>query len=299
MVEQSAVNRLAVGSSPTWGVVRRKSYMENNSDKLIIGNKAFSSRLMLGTGKYKTTKDGIDSITHSECEIVTVAIRRLPTNLKHDTSNFLNNLDWNKHWLLPNTAGSQTADEAIRMAFLGHELACRIGQEDNFFVKLEVISDPKYLLPDPIGTLKAAEFLVKKGFTVLPYINADPILALHLEDLGCATIMPLASPIGSGQGLKNLTNIQIIIENSNIPVIIDAGIRTPSDASLSMELGADAILLNTAVAQSKIPEKMAYAMKLAVESGRLGYLSGLMKKKQYATPTSPSDQISKLSNFTF
>ena len=123
--------------------------MENNSDKLIIGNKTFTSRLMLGTGKYKTMKDGIDSITNSECEIVTVAIRRLPTNLKHDTTNFLNNLDWKKHWLLPNTAGSQTADEAIRMAFLGHELACQLGQEDNFFVKLEVISDPKYLLPDP------------------------------------------------------------------------------------------------------------------------------------------------------
>ena len=182
--------------------------MEYNSDKLKIGNKVFTSRLMLGTGKYKTTKDGIDSIVNSECEIVTVAIRRLPTNLKNDTANFLNNLDWNKLWLLPNTAGSQTAEEAIRMAFLGHELACQIGQEDNFFVKLEVISDPKYLLPDPIGTLKAAEFLVKKGFTVLPYINADPMLALHLEDLGCATVMPLGAPIGSGQGL-NLSLIHI------------------------------------------------------------------------------------------
>ena len=188
--------------------------MENNSDKLKIGNKTFTSRLMLGTGKYKTTKDGIDSIINSDCEIVTVAIRRLPTNLKHDTANFLNTLDWNKLWLLPNTAGSQTAEEAIRMAFLGHELACQIGQEDNFFVKLEVISDPKYLLPDPIGTLKAAEFLIKKGFTVLPYINADPMLALHLEDLGCATVMPLASPIGSGQGLNNLANIKIIVERT-------------------------------------------------------------------------------------
>ena len=162
--------------------------MEKNSDKLIIGDKSFTSRLMLGTGKYKTTKDGIDSIQSSECEIVTVAIRRLPTNLNNDNSSFLNFLDWNKLWLLPNTAGSQTAEEAIRMAFLGHELACQIGQEDNFFVKLEVISDPKYLLPDPVGTLKAAEFLVKKGFTVMPYINADPMLALHLEDIGCATV---------------------------------------------------------------------------------------------------------------
>ena len=273
--------------------------MKNILDKLIIGNKEFNSRLILGTGKYKTIEATINSVLFSKCEMVTVAVRRLPTNLNFDNVNFLTSLNWKDLWLLPNTAGSQTAEEAIRMAFLGHELACRLGQENNFFVKLEVISDPKYLLPDPIGTLKAAEFLVKKGFTVLPYINADPILALHLEDLGCATVMPLASPIGSGQGLKNITNIQIIIENSNIPVIIDAGIRTPSDAALAMELGADAILLNTAVAQSKTPEKMAYAMKLAVESGRLGYLSGLMKKKQYAIPTSPSDQISKLSNFNF
>ena len=203
--------------------------MKDNLDKLKIGNKFFNSRLMLGTGKYKTTDDALTSIETSECEIVTVAIRRLPTNLKDDTTSFLNKLDWEKLWLLPNTAGSQTAEEAIRMAFLGHELACQVGQEDNFFVKLEVISDPKYLLPDPIGTLKAAEFLVKKGFTVLPYINADPMLALHLEDLGCATIMPLGSPIGSGQGLNNLANIQIIIENAKVPVIVDAGIGTPSD----------------------------------------------------------------------
>ena len=295
MVEQSAVNRLVVGSNPTWGVfTKTKKKMKDNFDKLVIGNKEFNSRLILGTGKYKTINATVDSILSSDCEMVTVAVRRLPTNLNFDNINFLTRLDWKNLWLLPNTAGSQTAEEAIRMAFLGHELACQLGQEDNFFVKLEVISDPKYLLPDPIGTLKAAEFLVKKGFTVLPYINADPILALHLEDLGCATVMPLASPIGSGQGLKNLTNIEIIIENSSIPVIIDAGIRTPSDAALAMELGADAVLLNTAVAQSTTPEKMAYAMKLAVESGRLGYLSGLMRKKQYAIPTSPFDQISKI-----
>ena len=236
--------------------------MKENFDKLKIGDKFFNSRLMLGTGKYKRSVDAINSIENSECEIVTVAVRRLPTNLKNDNISFLNTLNWKKLWLLPNTAGSQTAEEAIRMAFLGHELACQIGQENNFFVKLEVISDPKYLLPDPIGTLKAAEFLVKKGFTVLPYINADPILALHLEDLGCATVMPLGSPIGSGQGLNNLANIQIIIENSNIPVIVDAGIGTPSEATIAMELGADGVLLNTAVAQSKNPGQMAYAMNL-------------------------------------
>ena len=266
--------------------------MKNDSDKLKIGNKLFNSRLMLGTGKYKTTKHAVGSIENSECDIVTVAIRRLPTNLKNDTTSFLNNLNWDKLWLLPNTAGSQTAEEAIRMAFLGHELACQIGQEDNFFVKLEVISDPKYLLPDPIGTLKAAEFLVKKGFTVLPYINADPMLALHLEDLGCATVMPLGSPIGSGQGLNNLANIKIIIENANIPVIVDAGIGTPSQATEAMENGADGILLNTAVAQSKNPMQMASAMNLAVKSGRLGYLAGRMEEKYYANASSPLNEIS-------
>jgi thiazole synthase len=267
--------------------------MKENFDKLKIGTKFFNSRLMLGTGKYRTTDDAINSIESSDCEIVTVAIRRLPMNLKNDNTSFLSSLNWEKLWLLPNTAGSQTAEEAIRMAFLGHELAYQIGQKDNFFVKLEVISDPKYLLPDPIGTLKAAEFLIKKGFTVLPYINADPMLALHLEDLGCATVMPLGSPIGSGQGINNLTNIQIIIENSNIPVIVDAGIGTPSEATLAMEIGADGVLLNTAVAQSKNPAQMASAMNLGVQAGRLAYLAGRMDKKNYATASSPLDQISK------
>ena len=200
--------------------------MRNSFDKLKIGNKTFESRLMLGTGKYRTLSDAVESVKASDCEIITVAIRRLPINLKHDNTNFLNSLDWNKLWLLPNTAGSQTAEEAIRMAFLGHELACQLGQDDNYFVKLEVISDPKYLLPDPVGTLKAAEFLVKKGFTVLPYINADPMLALHLEDLGCATVMPLGSPIGSGQGLNNLANMNA----KNIPFqVIDLNQIPPTE----------------------------------------------------------------------
>lgn len=263
------------------------------SDKLKIGSKVFDSRLMLGTGKYRTPKNAIESISSSECEIVTVAIRRLPLNLEYDNITFLNSLNWEKLWLLPNTAGSQTAEEAIRMAFLGHELACKLGQTDNFFIKLEVISDPKYLLPDPVGTLKAAEFLIKKGFTVLPYINADPMLALHLEDLGCATVMPLGSPIGSGQGLNNLSNIQIIIENANIPVIIDAGIGTPSEAAQAMELGADGVLLNTAVAQANYPSLMSSAFKLSVEAGRLAYLAGRMKKQNYANASSPLTDISR------
>nr|YP_010516837.1 thiamine biosynthesis protein [Haslea pseudostrearia]UXN44619.1 thiamine biosynthesis protein [Haslea pseudostrearia] len=294
MVEQSAVNRFVVGSNPTWGVLIKNIEMEKNVDKLKIGNKSFNSRLMLGTGKYKTTNNTINSIKESECEIITVAIRRLPIDLKNDSTSFLKNLNWNNLWLLPNTAGAQTAEEAIRIAFLGHELACQLGQEDNFFVKLEVISDPKYLLPDPIGTLKAAEFLIKKGFTVLPYINADPMLALHLEDLGCATVMPLGSPIGSGQGINNLTNIKIIIENAKVPVIVDAGIGKPSEATLAMEIGADGVLLNTAVAQAKNPARMARAMNLAVKAGRLGYLAGHMEKKFYARASSPLDNISKI-----
>ena len=261
--------------------------MKNNFDKLQIGSKSFNSRLMLGTGKYRTVDQAIGSINNSDCEIVTVAIRRIPTNLNNDNTTFLKFLDWEKLWLLPNTAGSQTAEEAIRMAFLGHELACQIGQEDNFFVKLEVISDPKYLLPDPIGTLKAAEFLVKKGFTVLPYINADPMLALHLEDIGCATVMPLGSPIGSGQGLNNLANIQIIVENANIPVIVDAGIGSPSQASEAMEIGADGVLTNTAIAKANSARDMAYAMKLGVRAGRLGYLAGKAKTGTFAQPSSP------------
>lgn len=263
-------------------------------DKLNIGIKSFNSRLMLGTGKHRTHQQATQSIITSKCEIVTVAIRRLPINLKKNNMIFINSLNWKKLWLLPNTAGSQTAEEAIRMAFLGHELACQIGQSNNFFVKLEVISDPKYLLPDPIGTLKAADFLVKNGFTVLPYINADPMLALHLEDIGCATVMPLGSPIGSGQGLQNLANIKIIIENCQIPVIIDAGIGKPSDAVQAMELGADGILLNTAIAQSINPVLMSKAFKYGVKTGRLAYLAGKMKKRNYGKASSPLTEISSI-----
>ena len=179
-------------------------------------------------------------------------------------------------WLLPNTAGCETVDEAIRISSLGRELAKNLGQEDNNFIKLEIIPDPSYLLPDPIATLKAAEYLISKGFCVLPYISPDPILAKQLEELGCSTVMPLGSPIGSGQGLQNLYNINIIIDASKIPVIIDAGIGTASDASRAMEIGAEGVLLNTAVAKAISPPKMALSMKLAVESGRLAYLSGRM-----------------------
>lgn len=252
-----------------------------------INNYTFSSRLMLGTGKYKSLKDAQDSIKYSQAAIITVAIRRAQKAKILGKSNLIDGLNWNKLWLLPNTAGCETAEEAIRIAFLGREMAKRLGQVDNNFIKLEVIPDPNYLLPDPIGTLRAAEYLVKNNFTVLPYINSDPILAKQLEEIGCSTIMPLGSPIGSGQGLQNKSNLQIIINNSKIPVIIDAGIGTASEASKAMEMGASGILLNTAVARAKFPKHMAEAMKLGVISGRIAHLSGRMRIQELAHSSSP------------
>jgi thiazole synthase len=262
--------------------------INSENDRLVINGKEFSSRLMLGTGKYKTVVDTKQSIEASECSIVTVAIRRIDYDEISNKPNLLTSLNWKKIWLLPNTAGAKTAEEAIRLACLGRELTKRIGQEENNFVKLEVISDPKYLLPDPIGTIKAADFLVKKGFTVLPYISPDPMLAKHLEDIGCATVMPLGSPIGSGQGIQNTSNIKIILENSRIPVIIDAGIGSPSEAALAMELGADAVLVNTAIAQASIPKQMAKAMAFGVMAGRLSYLSGRIAPTKFAISSSPA-----------
>nr|YP_010726599.1 Thiamine biosynthesis protein G [Hypnea edeniana]WCH54638.1 Thiamine biosynthesis protein G [Hypnea edeniana]WDY85074.1 Thiamine biosynthesis protein G [Hypnea edeniana] len=254
---------------------------------LVINQKTFSSCLMLGTGKYQNLKEAQESIAISETSIVTVAIRRAQRAKIMGQSNLIDGLNWKKLWLLPNTAGCKTAEEAIRVAFLGQEIAKRLGQVNNNFVKLEVIPDPKYLLPDPIGTLKAAEYLVHKNFTVMPYINADPLLAKQLENIGCATVMPLASPIGSGNGLQNKLNIKIIIENSNIPVIVDAGIGTPSEACHVMELGASGVLLNTAIAKSSKPQLMAEAMKHSIISGRMAYLAGRMQQSVTANPSSP------------
>ena len=253
---------------------------------LTIAGRTFQSRLMTGTGKYRNLEEMQQSIAASGCQIVTVAVRRVQTNAPGHEG-LAEALDWTKVWMLPNTAGCQTADEAIRVARLGREMAKLLGQEDNNFVKLEVIPDSKYLLPDPIGTLEAAEKLVKEGFAVLPYINADPILAKRLEDVGCATVMPLASPIGSGQGLKTTANIQIIIENAGVPVVVDAGIGTPSEAAQAMELGADALLINSAIALAKNPAAMARAMSLATEAGRLAYLAGRIPVKAYASASSP------------
>jgi thiazole synthase len=253
---------------------------------LTIAGKTFNSRLMTGTGKYRNIEEMQQSIAASGCQIVTVAVRRVQSNAPGHEG-LAEALDWTKIWMLPNTAGCKTADEAIRVARLGREMAKLLGQEDNNFVKLEVIPDTKYLLPDPIGTLEAAEKLVKEGFAVLPYINADPMLAKRLEEVGCATVMPLGSPIGSGQGLKTVANLEIIIENAGVPVVVDAGIGTPSEAAQAMELGADALLINTAIAQAKNPPAMARAMNLAALAGRLAYLAGRIPVKSKASASSP------------
>ncbi len=260
--------------------------LPDRQDRLIIAGRTFNSRLMTGTGKYPDLEVMQKSVLASGCEIVTVAVRRVQTKAPGHEG-LAQAIDWQKIWMLPNTAGCKTAEEAVRVARLGREMAKLLGQEDNNFVKLEVIPDPKYLLPDPIGTLAAAEQLVKEGFAVLPYINADPLLAKRLEEVGCATVMPLGSPIGSGQGIKNAANIAIIIEEAKVPVVVDAGIGTPSEASLAMEMGADALLINSAIALAKNPVAMARAMGLATEAGRLAYLAGRIPIKQYATASSP------------
>ena len=253
---------------------------------LEIAGKVFQSRLMTGTGKYRSFEQMQESIIASGCDIVTVAVRRVQTNAPGHEG-LAEAIDWQKVWMLPNTAGCKTAEDAVRVARLGREMAKLLGQEDNNFVKLEVIPDTKYLLPDPIGTLEAAEQLVQEGFAVLPYINADPLLAKRLEEVGCATVMPLGSPIGSGQGIKNAANIRIIVENAKVPVVVDAGIGTPSEAAAAMELGADALLINTAIAQSVNAPAMARAFRLATEAGRLAAISGRIPIKAYASASSP------------
>jgi thiazole synthase len=255
-------------------------------DVLTIAGRPFVSRLMTGPGKYPSIEAMQQSVEQSGCQIVTVAVRRVQTNAPGHEG-LAEALDWSKIWMLPNTAGCQTAEDAIRVARLGREMAKLLGQEDNNFIKLEVIPDTKYLLPDPIGTLEAAEQLVKEGFAVLPYINADPLLAKRLEEVGCATVMPLGSPIGSGQGIRNAANIGIIIEEAKIPVVVDAGIGTPSEAAQAMEMGADAVLINSAIALAADPVSMARAMGMATVAGRLAYLSGRMPIKAYASASSP------------
>lgn len=247
---------------------------------LKIADKEFSSRFMIGTGKYPDFETMERAHAASDAQIVTVAIRRVDIGAPGHVG-LMDHINLNKYWILPNTAGCATAEEAIRVARLSKAMGI------NNWIKLEVIPDPKYLLPDPIATFEAAKILVEEGFVVLPYINADPILAKRLEEIGCATVMPLASPIGSGQGVRTLDNIKVIIEQSNVPVIVDAGLGTPSDAAIAMENGADACLLNTAVALAEDPEKMALAFKLGIEAGRTAYEAGRIPVKAYANASSP------------
>lgn len=254
------------------------------NDPLTIAGKKFSSRLMTGTGKHRSTEELLASVEASGCEIITVAIRRLNLDDPNEKT-LLDHLDWDKYQILPNTAGCRTAEEAIFTARLAREVT---GSD---WIKVEVIPDPKYLLPDPIGTLEASEKLIAEGFTVLPYIHADPVLARRLEEAGCATVMPLGSPIGSGRGVFTSEEIQIIIEQANVPVVVDAGLGAPSEASLVMELGADAVLVNTAIALARDPAMMAEAFKLGVEAGRKAYLAGRIPKKAYASASSPVEGV--------
>ena len=258
----------------------------NHRDPLVIGGRSFRSRLMTGSGKYPSLAAMQASLTASDCEIVTVAVRRVQSQAAGHAG-LLEAIDWQRIWMLPNTAGCATAEEAIRVARLGRELAKLAGQEGNCFVKLEVIPDTRHLLPDPFGTLAAAEQLVKEGFTVLPYINADPLLAKRLEEAGCATVMPLGSPIGSGQGIRNAANIALIIENAKVPVVVDAGIGVPSEAAQAMEMGADALLINSAIALAGDPPAMARAMAMACEAGRSAFHAGRLPIRANANASSP------------
>jgi thiazole synthase len=248
-------------------------------DRLVIAGREFNSRLLVGTGKFVSCEIMAEAIEKSGTEIVTVALRRV--DIENENDNMLSAIDRNKYLLLPNTSGARDAKEAVRLSKLA-----RAATGINW-VKLEVTPDPYYLLPDPIETLKAAEILVKDGFIVLPYINADPILAKKLESAGTATVMPLGSPIGSNQGLETRSALQIIIEQANVPVVVDAGLGRPSHAAEAMEIGADAVLVNTAIATADDPCQMAAAFKLAVEAGRLAYISGSAAASKRASASSP------------
>ena len=251
------------------------------NDRLVIGGRTFQSRLMLGTGKYRNAAEMNAALAASGTEIVTVAIGRLDLDLENHGPNILDQVDMDRYTILPNTAGARTPEEALRIARLARELGLPT------WIKLEVIPDAKYLLPDPIGTLEGARLLIEDGFEVLPYINDDPVLAQRLQELGTVTVMPLASPIGSGQGMVNFDQIRIIVEQATVPVVVDAGLGVPSDAAQAMELGADACLVNTAVAQAQNPELMVEAMKLGVEAGRKAFRAGRIPRRGTAMASSP------------
>jgi thiazole synthase len=252
------------------------------SQPLVIAGREFASRLVLGTGKFASPEAMRDALAASGCGMVTVALRRADLSGERDPfANILEYVDSSRYLLLPNTSGAMNAEEAVRLA----RLARAAGLPN--WVKLEIHPDPRYLLPDPIETLKAAEVLVAEGFVVLPYINADPVLARRLQDVGTATVMPLGSPIGSNRGLQTREQIRIIIEQATVPVVVDAGLGAPSHAAEAMELGADAVLVNTAIAVAADPNRMAVAFAKAVEAGRAAYEIGLAEQGITAKATSP------------
>ncbi|HEX4215716.1 MAG TPA: thiazole synthase [Candidatus Dormibacteraeota bacterium] len=260
--------------------------VRETGDRLVIGGVELRSRLLVGTGKYRDDEEMVAALEASGAELVTVALRRLDLD-DPSKKTLLDTIDWARYRVLPNTAGCPTAEEAIRIA----RLARSMGLSD--WVKLEVIPDSRYLLPDPVETLRAAEVLVREGFTVLPYINADPVLARRLEEVGCATVMPLGSPIGSGQGLVTQAQIELIIEQATVPVVVDAGIGGAADAALAMELGADAALVNTAIALAKDPTLMASAVGLGIEAGRRSFLAGRISRRTQASASSPTTGVSR------
>jgi thiazole synthase len=249
---------------------------------LVIADREFRSRLILGTGKFSAPEAMRDALAASGTGLVTVALRRADLSGKKDPfANILEFIDPKRYLLLPNTSGAMNAEEAVRLARLA--VAASLPK----WVKLEIHPDPRYLLPDPIETLKAAEILIAEGFTVLPYINADPVLAKRLQEVGCATVMPLGSPIGSNRGLQTRDQLRIIIEQATVPVVVDAGLGAPSHAAEAMEMGADAVLINTAIAVAEDPIRMAIAFRMAVEAGRAAYEAGLPARQQAASATSP------------
>ena len=257
-------------------------------DKLVVGSREFSSRLLVGTGKYKDFQETQDAIVASGAHVVTVAIRRTNIGQNKDKPNLLNFLNPEEFIILPNTAGCYSIDDAVRTCNLARELL-----DGHNLVKLEVLGDEKTLFPNMIQTLEAARVLVEDNFEVMVYCTDDPILCKELDDIGCVSIMPLAAPIGSGLGITNPYNIEIILENSNKPIIVDAGVGTASDASIAMELGCEGVLMNTAIAEAKNPILMASAMKKAIESGREAFLAGRMQKRLYASKSSPQDGVIK------
>jgi thiazole synthase len=257
-----------------------------HADPLVVAGVELRSRLFAGTGKYATDDLMLGSLEASGCEVVTVTLRRVELDAPKKRSIF-DAIDWSRYRVLPNTAGCKTAEEAIRIARLARSM------ELSDWIKLEIIPDPRYLFPDPEETLKAARVLVEEGFKVLPYINADAVLAKKLEQIGTVTVMPLGSAIGSGQGLQTLEQIRIIVEQATVPVVVDAGIGAPSDAALAMELGADAVLVNTAIAHARQPVLMAEAIRLGVEGGRKAYLAGRIQMQREARPSSPTEGVSR------